>query len=182
MHRNGNNNLNLKAIMMNSSNVVNHPSLKEEEIFQAAQEDAMPKPAPLVPEAYECRKLMRLYLDRDDVIAATEAAILDGDLTEICRMRMAAIAWKEKIPGSLPADDVKLSRLIFGNDLGRWLSMKDVLLRDWMVCANGRLYHPSVADAVSLSVEQYNQRADAARKGREAQAKNRAERNAKRRL
>jgi hypothetical protein len=131
-------------------------------------------PAPLVPENYESRKLMKLYFDRDDVLAATEAALLDGDLTPVWKMRMVATAWKEQIPGSLPNDDVRLSRMICGGKDDIWLSMKGVLLLDWIVCANGRLYNDAVAQAIALSVKQYRQREEAGAKGRAAKAAKKA--------
>jgi len=161
--------------MNDASNIVKGNFQRKEDFSTPAKVSTGQRPAPFVPVNYESRKLMKLYLDRDDVLDATEAALLDGDLMPIWITRMIAVAWKEKIPGSLPNDDVKLARLICGGNNAQWLALKDQLLADWIECDNGRLYNQGVAEAIGLSIKEYNQRAEAAAKGREAKARKRAE-------
>lgn len=116
---------------------------------------------PLVSSDVDSRKLMDLYFDRDSIIEETETALLDGNMMPIWRQRMVALAWREKISGSLPNDDVKLARLICGGNLERWLELKKTLLADWIECDNDRLYHPDVADRINRSWRAYKQRRDA---------------------
>jgi hypothetical protein len=48
---------------------------------------------------------------------------------------------------SLPQDDVTLARLAeLGRDLKAWRKVKAMALHAWVLCRDGRLYHPVVAE------------------------------------
>lgn len=53
-----------------------------------------------------------------------------------------------QVPGaSVPDDDVALARLAeFGRDTKGWRKVRAAALRGWVKCADGRLYHPVVAE------------------------------------
>ena len=48
---------------------------------------------------------------------------------------------------SIPDNDIALTRLAeLGRDVKAWLEIKDAALRGWILCDDGRLYHPVVAE------------------------------------
>lgn len=56
-------------------------------------------------------------------------------------------AWQQCPAGSLPADDMTLCRLAdFGTDLRAWGRVKDVALHGFILCSDGRLYHPLLCE------------------------------------
>lgn len=116
------------------------------------------RPAPYVDLAVESRKLLDLYFDRDYIDRATEIALLDGDLTEIWKIRAMALAWKQSPSGSLPAEPAKLARLIAPDAADSWAAVSATVLADWIECNNGRLYHPEVAARIGASWRAYSQK------------------------
>ncbi|WP_416046735.1 hypothetical protein [Cupriavidus basilensis] len=56
-------------------------------------------------------------------------------------------AWHQLPAASLPDYDRVLSRLAgFGRVVNEWLKVREGALRGWVKCADGRLYHPVVAE------------------------------------
>lgn len=63
-------------------------------------------------------------------------------------------SWDQVPAGSLPADDIDLCRLAeLARDLKTWKKLKDGALRGWVLCSDGRLYHPVVAEGVVNAIE-----------------------------
>ncbi|MES1979742.1 MAG: hypothetical protein V4451_17010 [Pseudomonadota bacterium] len=59
-------------------------------------------------------------------------------------------AWDQVPAGSLPVDDVALARLAeLGRDVKSWNKLKAGALRGWIICSDGRMYHPIVAEGVN---------------------------------
>ncbi len=57
-------------------------------------------------------------------------------------------AWHQVPAASLPAGDEDLCALAgFGRALKRWQKVRDKALRGWILCDDGRLYHPLIAEA-----------------------------------
>jgi len=71
----------------------------------------------------------------------------------------------DQIPaGSLPNDDVELTYLAgLGRNQRAWKKVKAMALSDWVLCNDGRLYHPPTCEAV-MAVEE--KRAVSSRKGK----------------
>lgn len=59
-----------------------------------------------------------------------------------------AVAWHQVPAASLPAEDTALCRLLgFGRDVAAWLPVREAgALTEWVKCADGRLYHPALAE------------------------------------
>ena len=62
--------------------------------------------------------------------------------------RAAAVAlwfesWHQVPAASLPSHDKLLARLA---DTTKWAKVKEQALRGWVLCSDGRLYHPVVAE------------------------------------
>src|ERR1700730_8652907 len=56
-------------------------------------------------------------------------------------------AWHQVPAASLPDDDRLLASLAgFGRDIEGWMRVKEVALRGFVRCEDGRLYHPVIAD------------------------------------
>lgn len=59
-------------------------------------------------------------------------------------------SWHQMPAGSLPDDDVALCRLAeLGRDHKAWKKLKRMALYGWSRCADGRLYHATVAEKVN---------------------------------
>lgn len=77
-------------------------------------------------------------------------------------------AWQQCPAGSLPADDRTLCRLAdFGTDLRGWSRAKTIALHGFILCNDGRLYHPLLCREALLA---FGRRV----KGRERKARYRA--------
>jgi hypothetical protein len=77
--------------------------------------------------------------------------LLDSDLFALSTGEefKAAVAlwcksWHQLPGGSLPADDRVLAHL--SGARARWSKVRDVALRGWVECSDGRLYHPLIAE------------------------------------
>jgi hypothetical protein len=106
-------------------------------------------PAPLVAAGVDLRDFPFTPVYRARLFAsafhaqATDAAWRAG-------MTLWLKCWDQVPAGSLPADDAALCRLAeLGRDLGRWRRLREQALCGWRRCADGRLYHPRVAEAVT---------------------------------
>ena len=63
-------------------------------------------------------------------------------------------AWQQCPAGSLPAADHALARLAdYGRDLKGWARIKQNTLRGFVLCADGRLYHPMLCEAAVKAYE-----------------------------
>jgi hypothetical protein len=62
-------------------------------------------------------------------------------------------AWEQVPAGSLPDDDIELCRLAeLARDMKTWKKLRAGAMRGWMVCSDGRLYHPVVAEVVNTAL------------------------------
>lgn len=62
-------------------------------------------------------------------------------------------AWEQIPAGSLPDDDIELCRLAeLARDLKTWKKLKAGAMRGWVLCNDGRLYHPVVAEVVTTAL------------------------------
>lgn len=97
--------------------------------------------------------------------------LVDSDLTAIAtgdEFKAAVLLWCKswhQVPAaSLPDDDRMLAHLAgFGRDIKEWKKVREIALRGFVKCDDGRLYHPVIA-------EKANDAADAKRKQREKTA------------
>lgn len=56
-------------------------------------------------------------------------------------------SWHQIPAASLPDDDRVLANLAgFGRVVKEWMKVRDGALRGWILCADGRLYHPVIAE------------------------------------
>lgn len=63
-------------------------------------------------------------------------------------------AWQQCPAGSLPASDQAIARLAdYGRDIKGWAKVKERALHGFVLCADGRLYHPMLCEAAVKAFE-----------------------------
>lgn len=101
---------------------------------------------PLVPADCDIRGFPFMPLETQRLISSDLVAISTGD-----EFKAAVILWAQswaQVPaGSLPSDERVLARLS-GYPLATWREVSGIALHGWIKCADGRLYHPLIADLV----------------------------------
>lgn len=81
-------------------------------------------------------------------------------------------AWQETPAGSLPSDDASLAKLMgFGREIAAWKKVKANALRGFVLCSDGRLYHPLICEQAAKVWKQRVEwrRLKAAQRGRPPQ-------------
>lgn len=108
--------------------------------------DEKPLPEPPIEANIELRGLRSMPIDverllNSDFSTTCSDAEFRAGLTAWCR------SWQQKPAGSLPNNDVALAKLLgFGTDKKRWLKVKERALHGFVLCSDGRLYHPVVVE------------------------------------
>jgi hypothetical protein len=103
-------------------------------------------PAPLTPADCDLRDFAFMPLDvvrlRDSDLAVTAEA------DEFrCAVLLWCASWHQVPAASLPDDDKVLAQYAgYGRVVKEWQKVRDGALRGWVKCADGRLYHPVVAE------------------------------------
>ena len=103
-------------------------------------------PDPLTPAECDLRNFGFMPIDIARLFGSRFHAIAsDGE------WRAGVTLWLKsfhQVPaGSLPTEDIELARLAeFGRDLAGWMTVRENALYGWVQCADGRLYHPIVAE------------------------------------
>lgn len=105
------------------------------------------RPAPLVKAEVDLRDFAFMPLDVLRLRDSELAAVPDGEVFR-CAVLSWCVSWHQVPAASLPDDDVQLCRLLgFGRDLRGWKRVRDAGgMRGWVLCEDGRLYHPVVAE------------------------------------
>jgi len=103
-------------------------------------------PAPLTPEDCNLQDFAFMPLDvarlRDSDMAAYESP-------EACwaAVLLWSAAWHQVPAASLPDDDRFLAKAAgYGRVVKEWMNVREGALHGWIKCADGRLYHPVVAE------------------------------------
>lgn len=103
-------------------------------------------PAPLTPTDCDLRDFAFMPLDvvrlRDSDLAVTAEA------DEFrCAVLLWCASWHQVPAASLPDDDKVLAQYAgYGRVVKEWMKVRTGALRGWVKCADGRLYHPVVAE------------------------------------
>jgi hypothetical protein len=101
---------------------------------------------PLVPEDCDLSGMQSMMLDVGR-LRRSRLALTAKRRPEIgwISVLLWAAAWEETPPASLEDDDdVLADRAMLSPE--RWAELKPELLRPWVLCSNGRWYHPVVAE------------------------------------
>lgn len=128
---------------------------------------ADPRPEPLTPAHCDVKGMPSMLLDVDRLIES-DTAMMANDSEFRAAFYLWARSWKQSPAGSLPNDDRILASL---SGMGeRWPKVRDVALRGWVLCSDGRLYHPVVVEKVILASEGRQKNKDRTEAARQARA------------
>lgn len=106
--------------------------------------DHDPRPEPLSSADCNLRGLEWMPLDVITLPDSDLALKSSGDAFKAAVILWCK-SWRQVPAGSLPNDDESLFTLAQVKSLRVWRGMRDMALRGWVECADGRLYHPVVA-------------------------------------
>ncbi|WP_412021519.1 DUF1376 domain-containing protein [Burkholderia cepacia] len=101
-------------------------------------------PNPLTPPDCDLAGYRWMPLDVERVIDSDTFGLSTGDEFKTA-FRLWAKSWKQVPAASLPSDDRLLAHLA-GIELATWRKRKEIALRGWILCNDGRLYHPVIAE------------------------------------
>jgi hypothetical protein len=105
-------------------------------------------PAPPVPADADLRHFDDMPLEVRRLRDSGIVGVANGEIFR-CAVLLWCVSWHQLPAGSLPQADADLCRLVgLGRDLKTWSKLKDGILRGWELFADGRLYHPVVAEKV----------------------------------
>jgi len=134
--------------------------------------------APLTPIESDLRDFAFMPLDVIRLVDSDLTAIASGD-----EFKAAVIlwckAWHQVPAASLPDDDRMLAHLSgYGRDVKGWQKVRDVALRGFVKCDDGRLYHPVIAEKALEALKAKTERKEenngnSARKAREREERSR---------
>lgn len=103
-----------------------------------------PLPEPLVPAEVNLQTLPSMLLDVARFRDSSYAAEVDP-ASGFFGVILWSAAWHQEPAGSLPSSPVQLAKLAgLGRDQASWERYRDGALRGWVLCSDGRLYHPVV--------------------------------------
>ena len=99
------------------------------------------QPEPLSTPDCDLRGLEWMPLNAADLLDSTLFLESSGDEFKAA-MALICKSWRQVPAGSLPNSDNALATLSMARD---WTSVRTMALRNWVLCSDGRLYHPIVA-------------------------------------
>lgn len=115
-------------------------------------------PAPLTPAECDLRshEWFPLYFDR---LRKSKWWRRASDTARARNIMLWGEAFKQLPAGSLPNDDDELAEAAgYGMDVDAFLAHKDEIMAPWMLCSDGRWYHPTVAEMVLNAWDQVSER------------------------
>lgn len=103
-------------------------------------------PPPLTSPDCDLRDFPFMPLDVVRLRDSDISAISNGDEFR-CAVLLWCASWHQVPAASIPDDDIVLAQYAgFGRVVKEWKKVRDGALRGWVKCADGRLYHPVVAE------------------------------------
>lgn len=125
--------------------------------------------APLTPPDCDLRDFAFMPLDAGRLFGSEFHAIA-SDSEWRAGVCLWLKSWHQVPAASLPNDDTMLCRLAeYGRDIRTWRKVRDVALRGWILCDDGRLYHETVAQKAVEAWERkqaFRKRTEKARQAR----------------
>lgn len=115
-------------------------------------------PNPLTPADCDLAGYRWMPLDVERVIDSDTFGLSTGDEFKTA-FRLWAKSWKQVPAASLPNDDRLLAHLA-GIELATWRKRKEIALRGWILCNDGRLYHPVIAEKALEAMQRREDHAD----------------------
>jgi hypothetical protein len=132
--------------------------------------------APFVPADVDLRGLPWMRLDTQRLLDSDMFALSTGDEFKFA-VALWCKSWSQTPAASLPNDDRILAHLSGAG--ARWKKVKAMALRGWILCDDGRLYHPVVAE---MAMQAWEERQDFRSRQEAAADRKRREREERARL
>lgn len=116
-------------------------------------------PPPLTPPDCDLRDFQRMMIDITRLRQSSFDSIID-DAAWRAGINLWFSAWHSVPAGSLADDDASLVKAAgLGRDLRQWHQIREVALRGFVACSDGRLYHRTVCEfALEAWIEKLKQR------------------------
>jgi hypothetical protein len=109
----------------------------------------MNRPAPLTPAGCDLRSHTYFPLHYDRLLRSKWWRRA-SDLARSRNVDLWAHAFREVPAASLPDDDAELADMAgFGRDLAAFLKAKAEIMEPWVLCSDGRHYHPTLSEVAS---------------------------------
>lgn len=118
-------------------------------------------PEPMTPPDCDMRRMPFMPLEVQRLLDSDLMAISTGDEFKAA-VTLWCAAWYQVPAGSLPNDERILKFLSRAG--AKWPRVRDVALRGFVLCADGRLYHPLVATQARRGLVQRNMQSDRAKR------------------
>lgn len=131
---------------------------------------------PLVPAHVDLRKLPWMRLDTVRLMDSDLFALSTGDEFKAA-VALWCKSWTQQPAASLPTDDRILRKLSGMDSMAQWQKVRDMAMRGWLLCGDGRLYHPVVAEQALVAWEEsehYRANKDAAAERKRIEREQRA--------
>lgn len=125
---------------------------------------------PLTTADQDVRDMDGFLLNVERLTASELAVLASGDEFKAAVLLWCR-AWKQVPAGSLPDDDRILAA--FSGAGAKWKKVKEVALRGFIKCSDGRLYHPVVCDAVKYAWSKKQDQRSRTAAATEARSRNR---------
>jgi hypothetical protein len=131
-------------------------------------DDTSSLPAPLTPADCDLHGLPWLPLNVAELREGPLARHPDAEAFRAGILAMPA-AWHQVPAASLPSDDASLAFLCgYGRDVATWERARCAgALDGWILCSDGRLYHPAIAEKATVAWEGRRKRQAAGALGNE---------------
>lgn len=127
--------------------------------------DQSAAPAPLVPADCDLRDFAFMPLDVRRLLTS-ETWVLGTAEEKVAALTLWAESWHQVPAASLPDNDRMLAHLSQAG--ARWAKIKEHVLRGWVRCADGRLYHPVVAEKAREAFAKKEKQRERSRKANSA--------------
>lgn len=124
-------------------------------------------PEPLTPSGCSMQRVREMRLD---VVRLANSTLwsLPNHQAALAGFKLMVASWHQVPSGSIPDDDGLLCSLAgLGQDVRKWMSIRNDALREFVRCSDGRLYHPAVSDSVIASLSLSHSARDRKRRQRE---------------
>lgn len=141
-------------------------------------DEAMPEPP--VPADIDVQGMRGFILDVDKLLASELWALCSGDEAKAA-VSLWCRAWRQTPPGSLPDDDRVLAA--FSGAGARWKKVRQMALRGFVKCSDGRLYHTLICENAAQTAEKrraFQERTAAATEARRRKAQRNDDRDGQR--
>ena len=103
-------------------------------------------PPPLVPAYVDLRSFTDIPVDAQRMVNSRAMRVIPDNAIRSWILLIYQ-SWSQLPAASLPDDDYELAHLAgFGRDVEAWQAIRDDALYGWLLCDDGRWYHPVVAE------------------------------------